>query len=427
MENKNMPLAARMRPEKIEDVYGQEQVLGHDSVVTRMINGGTLHSLLLYGPPGCGKTTIAEIIAKNADAEFIRINAVAAGKKDIADACNKAEKLLETGKPTVLFIDEIHRFNKAQQDYLLPYVENGTVTLIGSTTENPHFEVNPALVSRCILCVLEPVRKEAMERIIRNAVEKLKEEGKLSEISEGAVDFITGQSAGDARRALSILESAVDAMCGQPVLMKYDVEKVMSAPYMKYDKDGQAHYDNVSAFIKSMRGSDPDAVLYYLARMIESGEDVKFIARRIMICASEDVGNADPMALTVATSAALAAERVGLPEARIMLSQAALYIATAPKSSSAIKGIDAAVSYVKKHPSSDVPPHLRDAHYKSAEKLGHGIGYKYPHDYSEHYVRQQYLPDEAMMEQFYENSHMGYEKVQADYLNWIQRTGGKRE
>jgi putative ATPase len=379
-----------------------------------------MYSIILYGPPGTGKTTIANVIAKTTHANFEQLNAVAAGKKDIEMVCSKARQDLDENQiRTILFIDEIHRFNKAQQDYLLPFVENGTVILIGATTENPYFEVNPALVSRSVLFELKPIEVGDIQRLITKALgDKDKGIGdKNQTIESQALTILSEQANGDARYALSILELA--SLNAGSVITSADVEAVIQRPHIHYDKDGDKHYDTISAFIKSMRGSDPDATLYYLAKMIESGEDPKFIARRIMIAASEDVSNADPMAIVVATNASLAVERIGMPEGRIILSQAALYVAMAPKSNSAITGIDNAIEYIKRHPSNDQPDYLKDAHYKSAAKLGHGVGYIYPHDYPNHYVLQQYLPD-YVKERFYKNSHVGYEAQQAEYLNSVR-------
>lgn len=419
--NKIQPLAMRMRPETVDEIVGQSHMLNNDSLLHKMIVNDTMYSIILYGPPGTGKTTIANIIARTTQANFEQLNAVAAGKKDIETVCTKARKDLDENQiRTILFIDEIHRFNKAQQDYLLPFVENGTVILIGATTENPYFEVNPALVSRSVLFELKPIEPDDIKVLITRALNDT-EKGlgdKQQTIDDDALSLLSEQANGDIRHALSLLELASLNATAQNITSD-DVKAVIQKPHIQYDKNGNNHYDTISAFIKSMRGSDPDAVLYYLAKMIESGEDPKFIARRIMIAAAEDVSNADPMALVIATSAAEAVERIGMPEGRIILSQAALYIAMAPKSNSAMKGIDNALNYIKKHPSNDQPDYLKDAHYKSASKLGHGVGYLYPHDYANHYVLQQYLPD-SVREHFYNNSHIGYEQVQADYLNGIR-------
>ena len=417
------PLAMRMRPKTIDDIIGQQHILNKDALLYKMIKNDTLSSILLYGPPGTGKTTIAQVIANTTNAEFEKLNAVAAGKKDIESVCKRAQKNLEANIKTILFIDEIHRFNKAQQDYLLPFVEDGTVTLIGATTENPFFEVNPALVSRSILFELKPVQSDDIRHLIEKTL--IDSENGLGDkhftIDDGAAILLSEQANGDIRHALSMLELAALKIDGTATnITSEDVKAIIQKPHIQYDKDGDKHYDTISAFIKSMRGSDPDAVLYYLARMIEAGEDPKFIARRIVIAAAEDVSNADPMALVVATNASLAVERIGMPEGRIILAQAALYIAMAPKSNSAITGIDAAMSYIKQHPSNDIPDHLKDAHYKSAAKLGHGTNYKYPHSYPNNWCQQQYLP-ENVHEYFYRNSHNGYEAQQAEYQNNVQQ------
>ncbi len=417
------PLALRMRPRTVDEIAGQSHILNKDSLLYNMISTDNLKSIIFYGPPGTGKTSIAQVIANTTNAEFIKINAVAAGKKDIETACNKALKLLEDeNKRTILFIDEIHRFNKAQQDFLLPYVENGTVILIGATTENPFFEVNGALMSRCVLFTLNPITNDEIKELIIKALhDKERGIGEYNQkIEQQALDFIAEQANGDVRHALSMLELASLNAYGKHEITIKDAEAVVQKAALRYDKDGDMHYDTISAFIKSMRGSDPDAVLYYLARMIQAGEDPKFIARRIMIHAAEDVGIADPTALNVATSAALAVERVGLPEGQIILAEAALYIALAPKSNSVVNGISSAMQYVSNHPSNDVPDHLKDAHYKSAYKIGHGIGYKYPHDFPNHYTPQQYLPD-GVNEQFYHSDNMGYQKVVDDFRNFIKQ------
>lgn len=414
------PLAVRMRPQTIDDIVGQEHITYKDSLLQKMVRNEILSSILLYGPPGSGKTSIANVIANCTNADFQKINAVAGGKKDIEQVVKIAQKNLESDKRTILFIDEIHRFNKSQQDFLLPFVEDGTVILIGATTENPYFEVNPALVSRSTLFTLKPINKDAIAIVIDKAInndEILLKTGKS--LSEEAMSIIIEQANGDIRYALTLLETAY-ATSDSDIIDPECIKSIIQKPHLQYDKNGDMHYDTISAFIKSMRGSDPDAVLYYLARMIQSGEDPKFIARRIMIHASEDVGNADPMALVLATSASLAAERIGFPEAQIILAQAATYVAMAPKSNAAAHDISAAMEYVASHPDNDVPPHLRDAHYKSASKLGHGTDYLYPHDFPNHWVAQQYLPN-SVNEQFYTNNHMGYEKIQADYQNKIRQ------
>ena len=416
----HQPLAIRMRPTTIDEIVGQEHITHKDSVLWKMVHNELLFSIILYGPPGTGKTSIAQVIAKCINADFHTINAVDAGKKDIEDVVKIAKKNLANDQYTILFIDEIHSFNKAQQDYLLPYVENGTVILIGATTENPYFEVNKAIMSRSYLFVLHDINKDAILKVLDRAMSDergLKDCGKT--VSPEVMNLIADQSGGDVRHALNTLELAVGVTNGNEVTLD-TVKDIIQKPHLQYDKDGDMHYDTISAFIKSMRGSDPDAVLYYLARMIESGEAPKFIARRIMIHASEDVGNADPMALVVATNAAVAAERIGWPEARIILSQAALYVAMAPKSNTSCVGIDEALAYVRAHPNSEIPKPLRDTHYSAAKKIGNGEGYLYPHDFTNHWVAQQYLPDDAVNECFYHNSHNGYEATQADYQNRIR-------
>lgn len=402
-----------MRPQKLEDIEGQTKILEPNAMLYKMIKADKISSIILYGPPGTGKTTIANVIANETSADFIKINAVSAGKKDLETICTNAQK---SNKKTILFIDEIHRFNKIQQDYLLPFVEDGAVVLIGATTENPYFEVNPALVSRSVIFRLEPLNSDDIKNIIMKAINDPKGLNIPDlKINDDALNLLSEQANGDARHALSILDLASLKISDDKIITIDIIKEIIQKPHLHYDKDGDKHYDTISAFIKSMRGSDPDACLYWLARLIESGEDPKFIARRIMICASEDIGNADPMAIVIATSAALAAERVGFPEASIILSQAVLYIAMAPKSNSAYTGISAALEYLKQHPSSEIPMHLRDCHYKSAAKLGHGVDYKYPHDYPDHYVKQNYLPDDIPTGSFYNNSGVGYEASQQKY------------
>ena len=416
-------MALRMRPRNLDEIAGQTHCVGPGSLLRKMVESDTLQSILLYGPPGTGKTTIASVIANATKADFKQLNAVSSGKKDIEAVCSAAKKAQEKDPDarTVLFIDEIHRFNKAQQDFLLPFVEQGVVTLIGATTENPFFEVNPALVSRSVLFELTPVPKgdieSLLDRAMSDAERGLRSSGKT--LLPDARSMLAEQANGDVRTALSMLETAC-LQSGTAEITTDDVDAVIQRPHLRYDKDGDMHYDTISAFIKSMRGSDPDAVLYYLARMITAGEDPKFIARRIMVHAAEDVGCADPMALCVATAAAQAVERVGLPEGRIILAEAAVYVAMAPKSNAMATGIDAAMEYVRQHPSDDVPDHLKDAHYKSAKKLGHGVGYQYPHDFPGHWVPQQYLPA-SVTERFYKNSHVGHEQSQADYQNGVHR------
>ena len=425
-QEKESPLASRMRPSTLEEVVGQQHIIGRDKLLYRAIKADKLSSVIFYGPPGTGKTTLAKVIANTTSAEFKQINATVAGKKDMEEVVRQAKDLQGMyGKKTILFIDEIHRFNKGQQDYLLPFVEDGTVILIGATTENPYFEVNGALLSRSSIFELKPLEKEDIKTLLRRAVNDTdKGLGSFhAVIDEDALEFLADMSGGDARNALNAVELGVltteRSEDGIIHITMGVASECIQKRAVNYDKRGDNHYDIISAFIKSMRGSDPDAAVYYLAKMLYAGEDVKFIARRIMICASEDVGNADPMALTVAVSAAQAVERIGMPESQIILSQAVTYVACAPKSNSAVNAISAANNAVRTYQTS-VPSHLRDAHYKGAQKLGHGIGYKYAHDYPGHYVDQQYLPDEIKDARFYEPGDLGYEKNIKEYLQKIR-------
>jgi len=402
------PLSVRMRPRTLEEFVGQEHIIGENKLLSRLIRADQLQSLLFFGPPGTGKTSLAKLIANHTKAEFIQINATTAGKKDMEEAVGRAkENLGGYGRKTILFIDEIHRFNKAQQDYLLPFVEDGTVILIGATTENPYFEVNSALLSRSRLFELLPLTDEALSRLIDTALTDAKRGmgGFQSNLTEEGRDFLLEHAFGDARVLLNTLELAILSTSpdkeGVIQLDKETIGECMQKSILRYD-DSSEHYDTISAFIKSMRGSDADAAVYYLAKMLESGEDIRFIARRIMICASEDVGNADPQALILAVNASLAVERVGLPEAQIILSQAVTYIAKAKKSNAAIKAIYAAREVVREKGNLPIPTYLRDAHYSGHEKLGRGVGYKYPHDYPGHFVEQQYLPEEIKDFRFYE-------------------------
>ena len=422
-QENDSPLAMRLRPRTLEEVVGQQHIVGKDKLLYRAIKADKLSSIIFYGPPGTGKTTLAKVIANTTSADFCQINATVAGKKEMEDVVERAKNNLGMyGKKTILFVDEIHRFNKGQQDYLLPFVEDGTIVLVGATTENPYFEVNGALISRSIIFELKPLSKEDIKEILKRAVYD-KERGMGSykaDIDDEALEFIAD---GDARSALNAIELGIlTTDRSDDGLIHIDLktaEQCIQKRAVRYDKTGDNHYDTISAFIKSMRGSDPDAVSYYLAKMLYAGEDIKFIARRIMICASEDVGNADPYALVVATNAALAVERIGMPEARIILSQAALYVACAPKSNSCYMAVDKAMELVKTTKTAPVPAHLQDAHYKSASKLGHGIGYKYAHDYPNHYVKQQYLPDGLEDVKFYEPTDNGYEKQIKTHLKKI--------
>lgn len=415
-KEKESPLAARMRPRTLDEVVGQQHIIARDKLLYRAISADKLSSIILYGPPGTGKTTLAKVIAGTTKAEFMQINATIAGKKDMEDVVNKAKDNLGMyGKKTILFIDEIHRFNKGQQDYLLPFVEDGTVILIGATTENPYFEVNGALISRSIIFELKPLTADDIKVLLNRAVtDNERGMGAYKAVLEtDAADFLADLADGDARHALNAIELGIlttpRSEDGLIHITKEVAEECIQKKVARYDKDGDNHYDTISAFIKSMRGSDPDAAVYYLARMLNAGEDPKFIVRRMMVCASEDVGNADPQALQVAVSASLAVERLGMPEARITLAQAASYIATAPKSNAAICAIDDAMATVRETGNLPIPSHLQDAHYKSAGKLGHGIGYKYVHDYPNNYVEQQYLPYELNGKEFYNPSGNGYE------------------
>ena len=430
MRSQNMeseaPLASRLRPTTLDEVVGQQHIVGKDKLLYRAIKADKLSSIIFYGPPGTGKTTLAKVIAHTTSAEFMQINATSAGKKDMEEVITAAKNNQGMyGKKTILFIDEIHRFNKGQQDYLLPYVEDGTIILIGATTENPYFEVNGALLSRSVIFELKKLSKEDIRTLLLRAISD-KEKGMgayHAAIDDDALEFLADVSNGDARAALTALELGVlttDRSEDGIIHITIDVaSECIQKRVISYDKSGDNHYDTVSAFIKSMRGSDPDAAVYYLARMLYAGEDVKFIARRIMILASEDIGNADPMALTVAVSAAQAVERIGMPEAQIILAQAVTYMASAPKSNAAVNAISKAMGVVGRTKTPPVPTHLQDAHYKSAEKLGHGLGYKYAHNYKNHYVKQQYLPDGLTDEVFYEPSENGYEATIREYYKKI--------
>lgn len=413
---KESPLASRLRPTTLEEVVGQQHIIGKDKLLYRAIKADKLSSIIFYGPPGTGKTTLAKVIANTTSADFQQINATIAGKKDMEQIVAQAKNNIGMyNKKTILFVDEIHRFNKGQQDYLLPFVEDGTLILIGATTENPYFEVNGALISRSSVFELHPLSMEDVKTILKRAVYDV-EKGMGSyhaEIEEDALEFLADIAGGDARNALNAIELGIlttqRSEDGKIHITLEVAEECIQKRVVRYDKTGDNHYDTISAFIKSMRGSDPDAAVYYLAKMLYAGEDIKFIARRMMICASEDVGNADPNALTVAVSAAQAVERIGMPEAQIILSHAATYIASAPKSNAACNAIFSAMESVR-NVKTTVPVHLQDAHYKGSANLGHGIGYKYAHDYPEHYVKQQYLPDEIRDARFYEPTEIGQEK-----------------
>ncbi len=419
------PLASRMRPTRLEEIVGQQHILGKDKLLYRAIRADKLRSVIFYGPPGTGKTTIAKVIAHTTSAEFTQINATVAGKKDMEEVVRQAKDALGMyGRRTILFVDEIHRFNKSQQDYLLPFVEDGTLILIGATTENPYFEVNGALISRSVIFELKALEKEDIKTLLRRALTDVEKGMGAYDAAadEEALDFLADMAGGDARNALNALELGIlttDRAEDGKIHITLDVAaECIQKKVVRYDKEGDNHYDTISAFIKSMRGSDPDAAVFYLAKMLYAGEDIKFIARRIMICASEDVGNADPQALCVAVAAAQAVERVGMPEAQIILSQAVCYVASAPKSNAACNAVFDAMETVKTT-TTTVPVHLQDKHYGGAEKLGHGIGYKYAHDYPEHYVQQQYLPDEIRGSRFYYPTQMGEEKRISEWLSHL--------
>lgn len=427
-KEKEAPLANRLRPKTLDEVVGQEHIIGKDKLLYRAIKADKISSIIFYGPPGTGKTTLARVIANTTSAAFLQLNATVAGKKDMEEVIGQAKDNMGMyGKRTILFIDEIHRFNKGQQDYLLPFVEDGTIILIGATTENPYFEVNGALISRSVIFELKALeKKDIRELIVRAVYDKEKGMGNYNgEIDEEALDFLSDISGGDARTALNAIELGIlTTERGEDGKIHITLEVAQDCVQkraIRYDKTGDNHYDTISAFIKSMRGSDADAAIYYLARMLYAGESVSFIARRIVICAAEDVSNADPNALVVANAAAEAVERLGMPEARIVLAQAAAYVACAPKSNSAIIAIDAAMAAVRNEHTPTIPPHLMDAHYKGAQKLGHGLDYKYAHSYKNHYVKQQYLPDELQGRSFYELSDQGYEKTLKEYQERIRR------
>ena len=422
---KEAPLASRLRPRTLEEVVGQQEIIGKGKLLYRAIKADKLGSLIFYGPPGTGKTTLAKVIANTTSAEFTQINATVAGKKDMEEVVAKAKDSMGMfGKRTILFVDEIHRFNKGQQDYLLPFVEDGTLILIGATTENPYFEVNGALISRSVVFELKPLSRDDIKVLIHRGVYDTERGMGAYDavIDEDAADFLADMADGDARAALNAVELGVLTTERSPdgkIHLTLDVAaECIQKRVIRYDKTGDNHYDTISAFIKSMRGSDPDAAVYYLARMLYAGESVTFISRRIMICAAEDVGNADPQALQVAVAAAQAVERVGMPEAQIILSQAVIYVATAPKSNSATNAIFDAMAAVRDCKAT-IPVHLQDSHYKGAAKLGHGIGYEYAHDFPKHFSRQQYLPEEIKDRVFYQASDNGYEKQIKKHMEWL--------
>ncbi|AEF17484.1 MULTISPECIES: replication-associated recombination protein A [Thermoanaerobacterium] len=426
----NAPLADRMRPTTLDEFVGQKHILGHDKLLYRAIKADKVRSLIFYGPPGTGKTTLANIIANTTKSSFEKLNAVTSGVTDIKKIVNESkDRLSMYGKRTILFVDEIHRFNKSQQDALLPYVEDGTIILIGATTENPYFEVIRPLVSRSMIFELYPLSDDDIREIVLRALndEKRGLGNEKIKVTDDALNHIIAYSDGDARTALNAIELAfLTTERDENGVINIDIEvaqECIQRKVLKYDKNGDNHYDTISAFIKSMRGSDPDAALYWLAKMIYAGEDPMFIARRIVICAAEDVGNADPNALNIAVSAMQAVNQIGMPEGRIILAQAAIYVACAPKSNSAIMGIDSALDDIKHLKTGAVPMHLQDAHYKDAKNLNRGVGYKYAHDFKNHYVKQQYLPDELIGKRYYNPSSMGFEKKISEWLKFIKDSG----
>ncbi len=433
-KEKESPLAARLRPSTLDEVVGQQHIIGKDKLLYRAIKADKLSSIIFYGPPGTGKTTLARVIANTTSAEFTQINATVAGKKDMEEVVKNAENVLGMyGKKTILFIDEIHRFNKGQQDYLLPFVEDGTIILIGATTENPYFEVNGALLSRSIIFELKPLGIEDIKQLLKKAVyDAEKGMGSYDAVlDEDAMEFLADISGGDARCALNAIELGIlttqRSGDGKIHITLEVAQECIQKRAVRYDKSGDNHYDTISAFIKSMRGSDPDAAVYYLARMLYAGESVTFIARRIMIHAAEDVGMADPQALQVAVNASLAVERVGMPEAQIILAEAAMYVACAPKSNACVKAIGEAMETVEQTGNLPIPAHLQDAHYKGAAKLGHGAGYLYAHDYPNNYVKQQYLPYELSGREFYHPSGNGYEVKIKEHMKRIKQEAAEHE
>jgi len=425
-QKKEAPLAARMRPTTLDEWVGQEHIIGKNTLLTRAIKADKLTSLVLYGPPGTGKTSLAKIIAGATQSVFTQLNATVSGIKDIQHAIEDAKTAIELyGKRSILFVDEIHRFNKAQQDALLPYVEDGTIILVGATTENPYFEVNKALVSRSVIFELFPLTQDNILALLQRAlIDNERGLGYLPITAHSdALQFLADIAGGDARTALNALELAAlttEPQDGQVIIDLEVAEACIQKRAIRFDRDGDNHYDTISAFIKSMRGSDPDAALYYLARMIYAGEDPKFIARRIVIFASEDIGNADPHALQVAVSAFQAVQFIGMPECSLTLSQAVTYMACAPKSNASTIALMKATADVEKVHIKTLPPHLQDAHYKSAGELNRGVGYKYPHDYPGGYVPQQYLPDELVGRTYYNPTENGVEKKIGEALRRLR-------
>jgi putative ATPase len=419
-----IPLAERVRPKKLDEFIGQEHLVGKDGLIHKMIQSGTLPAMILWGPPGTGKTTLARLLAGSLKADFIQINAISSGVKELREIVDRAQKSLEIGTKTILFIDEIHRFNKAQQAALLKSVEEGTIIIIGATTENPSFEVISPLLSRCQVYTLDPLTGDDLEKILKRALD-MDELIKGVSLAEDAKEELIRLSGGDARVMLNAFEISFNLSKGQTPI-KIDKSKVREAyqtQHYKYDQSGEEHYNTISAFIKSVRGSDPDAAVYYLARMLEAGEDPKFIARRLIILASEDIGNAEPYALTLATSCFTAVHYVGIPEANLILSQATTFLASCPKSNSSTIAISKAMSDVEERPYIPIPIHLRNAPTKLMKDLGYGKGYKYSHNYEDHFVEQGYLPDELKGRIYYDPTEIGKEANLKRYLEkfWKKR------
>jgi putative ATPase len=426
ISDKNLPLAVRMRPTTLDQLFGQDQILGKNKLLRRAIEADRLTSLILFGPPGTGKTSLAWCIAKITQANYVAINATISNIEELRKIIAAAKLRAKEGKKkTILFIDEIHRFNKAQQDVLLPDVEDGRLVLIGATVHNPYFSLIAALLSRSIVCELNPLQSTDLVNIINNALQD-KERGLGNykvKLDKPALNFLAKSCEGDARRALSALELGVlTTPPDKKGYINFDLEIAQESIQKKaviYDRDGDGHYDTVSAFIKSMRGSDPDAAIYWLAKMLYAGEDPRFIARRICILAAEDVGNADPLALVLANAALQVSEFVGMPEARIPLAQAVIYVSCAPKSNASYLAVERATQDIKENKTQEVPDHLKDAHYRGAEKLGHGLGYKYAHDYPEHFVKQKYTRKKVC---YYEPTDIGHEAKIKERLEKLRNT-----
>jgi len=422
----DLPLAARMRPRTLEEFVGQTHLLGPTSALRTAIQSGEPHSMILYGPPGTGKTTLARLLAVNARAAFEEASAVNAGRAEVRAVIDRAQHRLTTsGERTIFFLDEIHRFNKAQQDTLLPAVEDGTVVLVGATTENPYFEVNSALLSRCRIYELRPLDEQHVLALLRRALGAERGIGDAPQVDDDALEFLAARAAGDARTALSALELAAETVGDAGEVTLRVAEDALQRSAILYDKGGDLHYDLISAWIKSTRGSDPDASLLYLAAMIEGGEDPRFIARRMVVLASEDIGNADPRALEVAVSAAHAVEHVGMPECALNLAQAAVYLALAPKSNASYEGIKRARAWVREHGTPEPPAALRSAAYPGAKKLGRGLDYDYPHSRPEGVSEQELMPADAVGERFLELSQHGEEAALRERLEKIRRARGR--